>query len=138
MNTKPNNTRSETTTHSPDPTPPKPRFNATQFPLVKVFKLVKRLARNGDLTLAEARALHGAIYELDSVGQFALHVPHRVNNGTAKANLDELYSEYRQFCASKAWQPHPQWRFERLLRLEGSRKAPECADGRVGMTATGT
>jgi hypothetical protein len=137
MNTEPNNVPSETTTHVPDLTPPKPRFNVTQFPLVKVFKLVKRLARNGDLTVAEARALHGAMCELDSVGQFALHVLHRVNNRNAKANIDELYSEYGQFCASKSWQPHPKFRFERLLRLERSKKATDCEDGSVGMTATG-
>jgi hypothetical protein len=122
----------------PDPTPSKPRLDPKQLPLVKLFKLVKKLARNGDLTLAEARALHGAMCELDSVGQFALHILHRIKSRNAKANLDELYSEYRQFCTSKAWQPHSQWRFERLLRLEGSKKDTDCEDGSVGMTATGT
>jgi hypothetical protein len=138
MNKEPNNVPSETTTRASDPTPPKPRFNATQFPLVKLFKLVKRLARNGDLTVVEARAVHEAMCELDSVGEFALHILNRIKTRKEKANVDELYLEYRQFCASKAWQPNPQWRFERLLRLEGSKKATDCDDGSVGMTATGT
>lgn len=135
MNTESNNDLSKTTTHAPDSTPPKPRFNATQFPLVKILKLVKRLAGSGDLTVTEARAVHTAMCELDSVGQFTLHILHRPKTRNRKASLDELYSEYRQFCESKAWQPYPQWRFERLLRLEGSKKATECDDGSVGMTA---
>ena len=74
----------------PDPTPPKPRFNATQFPLVKLFKLVKRLARNGDLTVVEARAVHEAMCELDSVGEFASHILNRIKTRKEKANVDEL------------------------------------------------
>ena len=76
----------------PDPTPSKPRLDPKQLPLVKVFKLVKRLARNGDLTVAEARAVHEAACELDSVGDFALHILHRIKKRNVKANLDELYS----------------------------------------------
>lgn len=137
MNTAPNSAPSETTTQ-PDPKPAKPRFDPMQLPMVKLFKLVKAMARNADLTNAEACAIHAAMQELDSVGQFAIHLLHRFKKRHAKADRDELYADYRQFCVANKWQPHLQRRFERMLRLEAKMKAAADADSADDVVTTAT
>jgi hypothetical protein len=110
----------DATTRAADTAKPNPQYDPKRLSLVKLFQLVQMLARSDDLSLAEARAFQRAVSELDSVAAFAQHILRRPGHRNVKVAFDELYSAYTQFCASKEWQPHPQRRFERLLRLKAT------------------
>ena len=135
---EPHTDLSEATARTSDATKPNPHCDPKRLSLVKLFKLVQMLARSDGLSVAEAQAFQRAASELDSVGAFALRILRRPGNRNVKVAFDELYSEYTQFCASKKWQPHPQSRFELLLRLKATPVFLEDADGSDGaMTMTG-
>lgn len=127
MNEPPNDSASQPSSGAVDPEPAGAWYRPGNLPLVKLFRLVKRLARNGDLSTAEASAVHAAVRELDSVAAFAHH---KVYSREPRTTMDRIYSQYLDFCTSRSWQPHSRSRFERLLRLE-------CKDLKMGSAVSG-
>jgi hypothetical protein len=100
----------------PLPARAKPRFNPNDLPLVRLYRIVRRLSLSRALTYAQMLAVYRTARSLGSLGDFLRSKAMNVDD----TDFDTMYGAYVERCALKGVAPWSREKFEKLLLLNRS------------------